>query len=137
MFAKNFRFSKTVKLGAIEVSWGDKSTILLIFSISLSISKPKILFLDEPTLGLDVIARRELWRVILKLKGQITIILTTHYLEEIEALCDRILIMSKGKVLAIGTSSEIKDSVKANNLEDAFVTIVKEDKHEKNVNLFE
>ena len=101
------------------------------------ISKPKILFLDEPTLGLDVIARKELWRVILKLKGQITIILTTHYLEEIEALCDRILIMSKGKVLAIGTSSEIKDSVKANNLEDAFVTIVKEDKHEKNVNLFE
>lgn len=101
------------------------------------ISKPKVLFLDEPTLGLDVISRRELWRVILKLKSQITIILTTHYLEEIEALCDRILIMSKGKVLAIGTSSEIKNSVKADTLEDAFITIVGEDKHEKNVNLFE
>lgn len=101
------------------------------------ISKPKVLFLDEPTLGLDVIARRELWRIILKLKGKITIILTTHYLEEIEALCDRILIMSKGNVLAIGTSDEIKKNADAVTLEDAFVKIVEEEANEKNIDLFE
>lgn len=101
------------------------------------ISKPKVLFLDEPTLGLDVISRRELWRIILKLKGKITIILTTHYLEEIEALCDRILIMSKGNVLAIGTSDEIKKNADAVTLEDAFVKIVEEEANEKNIDLFE
>lgn len=101
------------------------------------ISKPKVLFLDEPTLGLDVISRRELWRIILKLKGKITIILTTHYLEEIEALCDRILIMSKGNVLAIGTSDEIKKNADAVTLEDAFVKIVEEKANEKNIDLFE
>lgn len=101
------------------------------------ISKPKVLFLDEPTLGLDVISRRELWRIILKLKGKITIILTTHYLEEIEALCDRILIMSKGNVLAIGTSDEIKKNADAVTLEDAFLKIVEEKANEKNIDLFE
>lgn len=101
------------------------------------ISKPKVLFLDEPTLGLDVISRREPWRIILKLKGKITIILTTHYLEEIEALCDRILIMSKGNVLAIGTSDEIKKNADAVTLEDAFVKIVEEEANEKNIDLFE
>lgn len=101
------------------------------------ISKPKVLFLDEPTLGLDVISRRELWRIILKLKGKITIILTTHYLEEIEALCDRILIMSKGRVLAIGSASEIKESANTETLEDAFVKIVEGETNEKNVDLFE
>lgn len=87
------------------------------------ISKPKILFLDEPTLGLDVIARRELWKIIKKLKGKITIILTTHYLEEAEALCDKVAIMAKGKVCAVG---KIEDLIKAsgtNNFEDAFIKI--------------
>ncbi len=101
------------------------------------ISKPKVLFLDEPTLGLDVISRRELWRIILKLKGKITIILTTHYLEEIEALCDRILIMSKGRVLTIGTIDEIKTEAMTSTLEDAFVKIVEGEENEKNVDLFE
>jgi ABC-2 type transport system ATP-binding protein len=72
------------------------------------ISNPKILFLDEPTLGLDVLARRELWRTIEKLKGKITIILTTHYLEETEALADRIGILNKGEIKAIGTVAELK-----------------------------
>lgn len=87
------------------------------------ISKPKILFLDEPTLGLDVLARRELWRHIEKLKGKITIILTTHYLEEAEALSDRIGIMSKGELLAVGTCDELKARAGADSLENAFVKI--------------
>lgn len=87
------------------------------------ISKPKILFLDEPTLGLDVIARRELWKIINNIKGKITIILTTHYLEEAEALCDRVAVMAKGKVKAIGTPAELKAIAKTDNFEDAFIKI--------------
>ena len=71
------------------------------------ISNPEILFLDEPTLGLDVFARRELWAVIQALKEKVTIILTTHYLEEVEALSDRIGVMVKGKLAAVGTVSEL------------------------------
>ena len=87
------------------------------------ISKPKILFLDEPTLGLDVIARRELWKIINNMKGKITIILTTHYLEEAEALCDRVAVMAKGNVKAIGTPAELKAIAKTDNFEDAFIKI--------------
>lgn len=87
------------------------------------ISEPKILFLDEPTLGLDVLARRELWHHIGKLKGKITIILTTHYLEEAEALSDRIGIMAKGELKAEGTVGELKAIAKSDNFENAFVTI--------------
>ena len=87
------------------------------------ISKPKILFLDEPTLGLDVIARRELWKIINNMKGKITIILTTHYLEEAEALCDRVAVMAKGKVKATGTPAELKTIAKTDNFEDAFIKI--------------
>ena len=91
------------------------------------ISKPKILFLDEPTLGLDVIARRELWKIINNMKGKITIILTTHYLEEAEALCDRVAVMAKGKVKAIGTPAEIKAIAKTDNFEDAFIKIAEDE----------
>lgn len=87
------------------------------------ISKPKILFLDEPTLGLDVIARRELWKIINNMKGKITIILTTHYLEEAEALCDRVAVMAKGKVKATGTPAELKAIAKTDDFEDAFIKI--------------
>lgn len=87
------------------------------------ISKPKILFLDEPTLGLDVIARRELWKIINNMKGKITIILTTHYLEEAEALCDRVAVMAKGNVKATGTPAELKAIAKTDNFEDAFIKI--------------
>ena len=85
------------------------------------ISEPQILFLDEPTLGLDVIARRELWRVIRGLKGKITIILTTHYLEEAQSLADRIGIMSKGKLKALGTADALIAEAKAGDFEDAFL----------------
>ena len=91
------------------------------------ISKPKILFLDEPTLGLDVIARRELWKIINNMKGKITIILTTHYLEEAEALCDRVAVMAKGKVKAIGTPVELKAIAKTDNFEDAFIKIAEDE----------
>lgn len=87
------------------------------------ISKPKILFLDEPTLGLDVIARRELWKIINNMKGKITIILTTHYLEEAEALCDRVAVMAKGRVMAVGTPAELKAIAKTDNFDDAFIKI--------------
>ena len=92
------------------------------------ITDPKIIFLDEPTLGLDVLARRELWKGVQSLKGKITIILTTHYLEEAEALCDRIAVMANGKIKALGTAGELKKSVGKDNIEDAFVEIVGGDK---------
>ena len=82
------------------------------------------MFLDEPTLGLDVFARRELWGIIKKLKNSVTIILTSHYLEEIENLCDRVAILSKGKLLHTDTIDGIKQSTGSNNFEDAFIKIV-------------
>jgi len=90
------------------------------------ITEPKILFLDEPTLGLDVLARRELWREIEALKGRITIILTTHYMEEAEALSDEIAVMVKGELKAVGTLEELKRLTGTEKLEDAFVKIVEE-----------
>ena len=89
------------------------------------VSNPKLLFLDEPTLGLDVLARRELWEVISALKGKITVVLTSHYLEEIEALCDRVAVLNKGRVAAVGTVEELKASSGQKTFEDAFVSIVK------------
>ncbi|MBQ7134440.1 MAG: ABC transporter ATP-binding protein [Ruminococcus sp.] len=87
------------------------------------ISEPKIIFLDEPTLGLDVLARRDLWKQIEKLKGKITIVLTTHYLEEAEALSDSIGIMADGVLKAQGTADELKALAKTDNFEEAFVRI--------------
>ena len=89
------------------------------------ISEPQILFLDEPTLGLDVIARSELWDIIRSLKGRVTIILTTHYMEEAEALSDRIGIMRDGKLLICDTAENIKKTAETDNFEEAFVRIVK------------
>lgn len=91
------------------------------------ITEPEILFLDEPTLGLDVLARRELWHVIEKLKGKITIILTTHYLEEAESLSDRIGIMAKGELKAVGTANELKALAKTDKFEEAFIRIAGEE----------
>ena len=87
------------------------------------ISSPKLLFLDEPTLGLDVLARRELWNLIRSLKEHITVILTTHYLEEAEALSDRIGIMANGKLLKCGTAAELKEFAGTDSLEEVFVKI--------------
>jgi ABC-2 type transport system ATP-binding protein len=89
------------------------------------ITEPEILFLDEPTLGLDVIARSELWDMIRGLKGRMTVILTTHYMEEAEALSDRIAIMRDGKLLICDTSAEIKRVAETDSFEEAFIRIVK------------
>ena len=91
------------------------------------ISEPKLLFLDEPTLGLDVLARRELWRVIEGLKGRMTVVLTTHYMEEAERLSDRIAIMIAGRIAACGTLAEIKAMTGAEDLESAFVAIAEKE----------
>ena len=90
------------------------------------ISEPKILFIDEPTLGLDVLARHDLWEVIRALKGHVTIVLTTHYMEEAQALSDRIGIMKSGKLLAVGTVEELTRMAGTTDFETAFVSIVKE-----------
>lgn len=94
-------------------------------SIALAlVTRPKVLFLDEPTLGLDVLARRELWNIIQDLKGQMTIILTTHYMEEAEALSDRIGIMKSGELLFLGAKEELFEKTGKTNVEDAFIEIV-------------
>ena len=97
-------------------------------SIAMALmSEPQILFLDEPTLGLDVLARSELWEHIRALKGRVTVILTTHYMEEAEALSDRVGIMSSGRLLCVGTVDEIKRRAGAERLEEAFVRLVREE----------
>jgi ABC-2 type transport system ATP-binding protein len=118
-------------LGLSEVQ-SDKAKILsggwqrrLSIAMAL-ISAPKILFLDEPTLGLDVLARRELWSVIENLKGGMTIILTTHYLEEAQALSDEIGIMANGRLKALGTAESLIASTGARNFEEAFVALATE-----------
>ena len=109
------------KAGKLSGGWQRRVSIAMAL-----ISEPQILFLDEPTLGLDVIARYELWDVIRNLKGKITIILTTHYMEEAEALSDRIGIMKNGSLLAAGTVDELKAKAGTEKFEAAFVSIVKE-----------
>lgn len=106
------------KSGTLSGGWQRRLSIAMGL-----ITNPKILFLDEPTLGLDVIARRELWNIIKKLKGKMTIILTTHYLEEAEAICDRIGIMVKGNLKALGTVEQLKALGESNSFEEAFVNI--------------
>jgi len=97
-------------------------------SIAMALfSRPKILFLDEPTLGLDVLARRELWRSISALRGQVTILLTTHYMEEAQALADRIAVMKAGRIAAMGTLEELRAAVGGDALEDIFVRIMEGD----------
>lgn len=100
-------------------------------SIALAlVTKPKVLFLDEPTLGLDVIARRELWRVIEQIKKDCTIILTTHYLEEASALSDNIAIMVDGKLKAVDTPKNLIQKTNASNFEDAFIKIAGSEQYE-------
>lgn len=108
------------KAGKLSGGWQRRLSIAMAL-----ISEPKILFLDEPTLGLDVIARSDLWDIIRGLKGRVTVILTTHYMEEAESLSDRIAIMKDGRLLTVGTASEIKALADTDNFEEAFVRIVK------------
>ena len=110
----------TRKAGKLSGGWQRRLSIAMAL-----ISEPKILFLDEPTLGLDVIARSDLWDLIRALKGRVTIILTTQYMEEAEALSDRIAIMKDGKLLVCDTAEEIKKTAGTDSFEQAFVRIVK------------
>ena len=107
---------------ACKLSGGQQRRLSIAMAL---ISEPEILFLDEPTLGLDVIARSELWDMIRSLKGKVTVILTTHYMEEAESLSDRVAIMKDGRLLICDTVSAIKKSAGTENFEDAFVRIVK------------
>ena len=109
------------KAGKLSGGWQRRVSIAMTL-----ISDPRILFLDEPTLGLDVLARHELWKVIRSLKGKVTMILTTHYLEEAEALSDRIGIMKSGRLLAVGTAEALKQKAGVDDFEAAFVAIVEE-----------
>ena len=119
-----FNLNEVLNQRAKTLSGGYKRRLSIAIAL---ISKPKILFLDEPTLGLDVFARRELWNIIKKLQKNITIILTSHYLEEIENLCDRVAILSNGKLLKTGTIEEIKQITNTQNFEDAFIKVVEEE----------
>ena len=117
---KTFKLQEVLKQKAKTLSGGWQRKLSIAISL---INDPKVLFLDEPTLGLDVLARRELWTVIESLKGKITIILTTHYMEEAESLSDRVGIMDKGKLIAVGTVKELMQKAGTNNFEEAFVKI--------------
>lgn len=117
----NLRDVMQRKAGKLSGGWQRRVSIAMAL-----ISEPQILFLDEPTLGLDVIAKHDLWKAICALKGKITIILTTHYMEEAATLSDRIGIMKNGELLATGTVEELNKIAGTNNFEEAFVTIVKE-----------
>ena len=108
------------KAGKLSGGWQRRLSIGMAL-----ISEPQVLFLDEPTLGLDVLARSDLWDIIRSLKGKITIILTTHYMEEAEALSDHIAIMKDGKLLLCDTAEKIKSYAGTDNFEEAFVRIVK------------
>ena len=109
------------KAGKLSGGWQRRVSIAMAL-----IGEPQILFLDEPTLGLDVIARHELWDILRSLKGRMTVILTTHYMEEAEALSDRIGIMKDGRILAVGTAEQLKNRTGAGNFEAAFLSVVKE-----------
>ena len=118
---KVFGFDSVAKKRAAKLSGGWQRKLSIALAL---VSNPKILFLDEPTLGLDVLARRELWKTIESLKGKMTIILTTHYMEEAEALADRIGIMKDGKLLFVGTKYALFEKTGKDNVENAFVELV-------------
>ena len=112
----------TRRAGKLSGGWQRRVSIAMAL-----ISEPELLFLDEPTLGLDVLARHELWDAIRALKGRITIVLTTHYMEEAAALSDRIGILKDGRLLCVGTAAELMEHSGTDDFEQAFVNIVKED----------
>ncbi len=111
------------RAGKLSGGWQRRLSIAMAL-----VSQPEILFLDEPTLGLDVLARSDLWDTVRSLKGRITIVLTTHYLEEAEALSDRVGVMKDGRLLALGTPEELKRQTDSARFEEAFVKLIKEER---------
>ena len=118
--AQKFKLEHELHKKATRLSGGMQRRLSIAMAL---ISDPQILFLDEPTLGLDVLARRELWASIKALKGKVTIILTTHYMDEVETLSDRVGIMSKGRLTAVGTVAELTTQTGTSKLEDAFIAL--------------
>ena len=106
------------RAGTLSGGWQRRLSIAMAL-----ISEPQILFLDEPTLGLDVLARRELWSIIEKLKGRVTVILTTHYMEEAASLADRVAILAHGRLRLCGTVQEILDAAGETDFENAFIKL--------------
>lgn len=125
-----FSLKQVINKRAKKLSGGWQRRLSIAMAL---ICEPHILFLDEPTLGLDVLARNDLWDTIRSLKEKITIILTTHYMEEAEALSDKVAIMREGKLKAVGTVDEIKHRAGTDNFEKAFIRIVKEGTNDENV----
>lgn len=115
-----FGLTGVLKKRAKNLSGGMQRRLSIAMAL---ISDPQVLFLDEPTLGLDVLARRELWAAIRSLKGKVTILLTTHYMEEVEALSDRVGVMADGRLAAVGTVAELLGWTGTKHLEDAFVAL--------------
>lgn len=123
--AKQFHMQDTLSRKAGKLSGGWQRRVSIAMAL---IGEPSVLFLDEPTLGLDVLARRELWDIICALKGKVTIVLTTHYMEEAQHLSDRIGILKDGKLLIVATPKELMEKTSTDTVEQAFIAIVKEDK---------
>ena len=111
------------KAGKLSGGWQRRVSIAMAL-----IGEPSVLFLDEPTLGLDVLARRELWDVIRTLKGRITVVMTTHYMEEAQQLSDKIGILKDGRLLIAATPTELMERTSTETVEQAFIAVVKEGK---------
>ncbi len=120
---RDFALEEYADTAAKKLSGGWQRRLSIAMAL---ITEPKILFLDEPTLGLDVLARRELWALVNGLKGRVTVILTTHYMEEAEALADRIAVLSRGSLKALGSAAELIAETAAPNFEEAFVRLAQE-----------
>ena len=119
----NFGLDSVINRRAGKLSGGWQRRLSLAMAL---ITEPEILFLDEPTLGLDVLARAELWDIIRGLRGRVTVVLTTHYMEEAESLADRIGVMNEGRLIAVGTPAELMERTETSRVEDAFIRIIKE-----------
>ena len=124
---ETFSLKSKTNSKAKTLSGGQKRRLSLAMAL---ITNPQILFLDEPTLGLDIKSRKELWKIISSCKGKTTVILTTHYLEEAENLADRIAIISKGKLVTIGTAKEIVEASQQKDFENAFLSLVGDEDEE-------
>lgn len=120
---KRFGLRQVLDKRAKKLSGGYQRRLSIAMAM---INRPQVLFLDEPTLGLDVIARAELWDTIKAIKGSLTIILTTHYLEEAQEMCDRLAVMKDGELLTVGTADEIMRKTGQDDFEKAFVSLVRE-----------